>query len=612
MGDKTLVFRCPFCTRHYKSDLGWTNLRYHVESKHPNDWITWQIKTRRDFLGLTEKQKQKIAVTVEAPKEVKEEVKEDMNEVKPNINVQELGKEETFENAVEQIIDNKNQQQQQTQQPIQQQLPNVQQNPQQPNQKQQQPQPTQSLQTISIKELFPGTQRPPEFIENFLTKWMFKPQFIALEKYKAEKFGLPQGWELEQDALTMESGAKGQIQLIRNVRQFYEIEKTEYENILRQAQGYPVQPLQQNPQGQMYPQMYPQQPMYPQQQQMYPQQPIYYPQPPQQSNEFTQLMIQMMQQQNQQLQTQIAAMQQESSRAREEGNRRLEMEITELKNREQRDPYMEKMENKIELLENENRHKTELELASIKAQATNMPSPAQIQDWLRKEVQEVRTQVTAQDIKQELEKKIEVALQRRDGKTEIDVELVKAENEMKIEMAKLEAEKDKGSMWEKLLPEAMGVLSQGLQAFRSMPQKPKTGETPVESVGPPPYQENNIVEVGCVECQQIFGVPPGFKKGQCPNCGRIIDLSKPPEPQPEIKEIRPSEAIRPTGVIKPTEVTVRPPSEIKLGICMECKKIVTNQNLGMQDGRNLFCKECLDKKIDKPKEPQDENNPEKP
>lgn len=647
---------CPFCPESpsttWADNVGKRNVTGHVKKNHPDRWLEFQTLDVEKYRRLSIPS---VATIVKAPKDEKktrgeetttvnapEDATMNLKDNEGKVSVQALTpkeKEKDLESVLKRATDVNTMTNISPQESVQTNLPVFQ------NTNQNQSIPRQNTMD-AVRPPLDMASTPDIWVEQFLTKWSFKPQFIAFQKYRTQKMGLPEGWMLEQEALSQDSGCKGNAQLMRYIRMFYEQEKQEMISQISQVpdlmmnwrpqQGQPIGgPQMGNPMGMMgmgnpmgmggNPNAV-MNPWYPQQQQM-----MHYPMMGG-MDPMAQMMITMMQQNNQTLQTEMRAMQEEGRRRDEESRRLLEAKILQLENKPMRDPYVEKLETKIDLYEQDRIRNTQMDLEKMRSKQSEIPSPAQIQQWLKNEVQQVRTQVTAEDIKKELEKKIDIALTSQHQLTELEVEMKKNENMLQIELAKLNMEKEKENIWQKILPEGLAVLGQSIGQASNFFAKGKPGQQPgqgsEEQTGPPPAQD--VLQIGCKGCGQIFGVPAGTKRVRCPACGRIMDINpqQPIQQTPQTtQQSIPQTPQQPIPqsletTVKPpeNEFTVKPPVNqpvppTVIAPCSQCGTNVTTQNFGGQDGRKFFCLNCWDKlnpPQSSPQFPPQSQNPQSP
>jgi len=335
-----------------------------------------------------------------------------------------------------------------------------------------------------------------------------------MSEYVKYRHQLPSGAQLTQDIKDMDSG----ISNLRHAGMIAEI----YENELRQylaarqramesaQQPYKGVPLdqwgapQQSQQGYSVPNQPPQQqgyqgipinPWYPQQQQQYQQQ-------------FPQYM---QQNQLQMLQDELRRRDEEARRKQEQEMMELKMQVQQNAQGPQRDPYMERMEAKMDMMEAERARKQDEEMQLMKLQIQRGGlSPQDVQQMIAAE----RGKITGDDIR----RMIDTAMSNRGGMTETELKFAESKDKFKIEEMKLQ----EGAKTRETIASAVkgGFASVGQAIARTAVEVGSEKQTPV--VGQ--YDGQHTWQLNCPACQGMITAPISARVVSCPSCGGDFEV----------------------------------------------------------------------------------------
>lgn len=186
----------------------------------------------------------------------------------------------------------------------------------------------------------------------------------------------------------------------------------------------------------------------------------------------------------------------------------------------QRNPDMERLETKIELMEEERRRKQEEELQLIKLQIQQKPAGLRPED-IERMIEAERGKIRGEDIQH----MIDQAFAQRGGLSENDVRLQEIQSKHQLEMAKLS---ESGKTREAIASAVQGgFTSVGQAIFRTAQELGTEREIKLEGQ----TDNRDMWQTPCPNCNGLITAPLTAKMLTCPTCNKQFEVL-PPESEP--------------------------------------------------------------------------------
>jgi len=490
------IYFCPFCDVKYRGPIGKRHLIIHVEKDHQDKIEEFKEMPIEEYQQLS---------TDESP----------ILEIQQHTEEQSIPKEpiKKYEPILTQ------------QEPVYQEQP-----PYQPSHK------------LSLYDEIP---EPDVWLENFLKEYNCTPRFIQIQlQMLRSRKELPYSRDLETDLKQMTSGYKAQREISfvgedyeNRVRDYLEKRKKQDEFIHRRRSGYSIDSN--DDFNSLHHKGY-----------SIEGQSLSYPQPSVHRNEYFNEL--------RELKAELKNIESERRRQQDEEIKSLKAKLEDQTyHRENKSPEIEKLEQKLDLMEKENRKLIEefqrqreqtlqKEIQEVKTMALNKLSPDQIQQLIDKAVNLEHDRVTAKDVIQTIDQRIENVLKGKQGLTEADVEMEKARNQYEIENKKLEVEQQKGEQWGETLKDIAGIASDGFgKGIASIMNKQK-------QEGMTNEVEHTVRKINCPNCNTPIGLPYDVEFGVCASCQQRIVIDENGNPK---KYIEPNSA---SFIVDPIETITEP------------------------------------------------------